>query len=745
LGEGFLYVGKSFPVDDAVAKVTGTLAYGGDVRWPGLLHVQLLLSTTAHGVVRRIDTARAEKLPGVAGVFTRFNTPETRFNRYGWGSLVPDETLFPSQVRFAGDRVAAVAATSLETARRAAALIEVEYEELPALLTPREALAPGAVAIHPGGNLIDEYDVELGTRPFLGDVLEVRSRTRTPMIHHAAIEPHVYLAACDDGKLTVFTPTQGIFLARSILADFFGLCENDVRVIKLPIGGSFGGKQEFIFEPLVAFLARATGSPVRLRLSREECMIAANARPAVDTVIRTTVTKDGVLGEFVADSTLDAGAYAGSAIDYAHALAKKVTRLYRIPYYRHTGRAVYTNKIVTGGARGWGSPEIVTAAEIHMDRVAAALGLDPVEFRLKNLVHPYDVDPAVNLSLGDARVRECLAEGARAFDWRKKHGEHPGSGRYRRGTGVACGAHKNGFVGASPDFTSTMLRMNGDGSLVLTATVHDVGCGVATTMRIIVAEVLAVDPNLVLVTRADTENTPFDFGCYGSRSTYVIGACALAAAQKLKERLLTLAAPLLEEPVERLTLRNGGVQAGVDGGKRISYRELARTVLNHADLLVAHTHHAVSNPGAYSVQFAGVEADTLTGLVRVTDFLAVGDIGRTINRATVEGQFQGAVQMGIGYALGEELLVDGRGRPANASFRKYHLVNAPDMPDVRVLLLEHAGDDGPFGAKSVGEIAAAPTAAAVVNAVNHALGTQLADLPLTPEKVLAALAALKKQ
>jgi CO/xanthine dehydrogenase Mo-binding subunit len=376
-----------------------------------------------------------------------------------------------------------------------------------------------------------------------------------------------------------------------------------------------------------------------------------------------------------------------------------------------------------------------------MDQVARRLKMDPVEFRLQNLVHPYDMDPVLNLSVGDARVIECLEKGAEAFHWKERFsGCKTDEGRYRRGVGVACGAHKNGMYGGFVDCTSMVLKMNEDGSLNLNASLHDVGCGTTTAMKIIVAEVLDIDPDLITVTEADTELTGYDPGCYGSRVTYNVGACAKETAEILKDKILGCVSFILQKPKEYLKVQNGHVVTIGTDQRGISYKEIAEKAVqeNYTDLSVAHTYYSPSNPGSYSVQFAEVIVDTATGLTRVTDFLAVGDVGRVLNRGMVEGQFQGAVQMGIGYALCEEVKIDDQGKPVNNSFKKYHMVNAPDMPDVKVLLIEHEGDDGPFGAKSVGEISAVPTAAAVINAVNHALGTSLSEMPLTPEKILDA-------
>jgi len=720
-----------------------------------MLYAKLLLSPIPHGIVKRIDTTRAEKVPGVVKIFSHFNAPHKMFNSCriipGQKFCIEDEPLFAARVKFAGERVAAVVADSLAAAREAVSLLDVEYEELPALLTTEEALNNKAVKIQPGGNLADQYEVEVGDSAPAADCLVVESVTQTQRTHHAAIEPHVCLAHYDgSGKLTVWTPTQGVFGVRSVLAEFFSLSYSRIRVIKIPIGGSFGGKQEYLFEAVTSFMAMETRRPVKLLLDREECIIQTRVRPAVKVKIKTAVSRSGELQEFIADTTLDAGAFTGSAVDYSRTLATKVPKLYRIPHYKHTGRAVYTNTVKSGGARGWGAPEIITAAEVHMDQVAKRLQMDPLELRLHNLVHPYDRDPVLNLSLGDARVRECLERGAEAFHWEERFHRHAQErGRYRRGVGLACGAHKNGMYGGFVDCTSMTLRMNEDGSLNLNASLHDVGCGTATAMKIIVAEVLDLDPDLITVTEADTELTGYDPGCYGSRVTYNVGACAKETAEKLKDKIMESAAFILQKPKEYLRMAEGHVFTIEGTGERrtLSYKEIAERAIreNYTDLGVAHTYYSPSNPGSYSVQFAEATVDTKTGLTRVTDFLAVGDVGRALNRGMIEGQFQGAVQMGIGYALCEEVKINDRGKPVNNSFKKYHLVNAPDMPDVKVLLIEHEGDDGPFGAKSVGEISAVPTAGAVINAVNHALGTSLSDMPLTPEKVLAAIKQTEDQ
>jgi CO/xanthine dehydrogenase Mo-binding subunit len=744
----FSYVGTYLPGSDAAIKARGALVYGSDIKLPNMLYAKLLLSEIPHGIVAGIDASRAEALPGVVAVFTCFNTPDTPYSRY---RLMPrqkscpeDETLFPRNVRYVGDRVAAVVATSQAVANAAVRLIKVAYEELPALLTADESLGSD-VRLHPQGNLLHEYRFDHG-EPQAADpeALVTTTCTKTQRIHQAAMEPHVCLAAYDGSEnLTIWSPSQGVFGARTVVADLLGLSYNRVRVIKVPTGGSFGAKQEFILEPLTAYLAMQVGKPVKLALDRRQCIRATTTRPPTASTIRTTVTPQGKLREMEVDTVFDAGAYATCSIDYAEAMAHKVPRLYRIPRYRHHGQVAYTNTPITGGARGWGAPEIITAVEVHLDLVAKQLGIDPVDLRLMNLVHPYDVDGATNLSLGDARVRDCLEQGAQAFRWKARRARPAADGPLRRGVGVACGAHKNSQTnGDFIDHSTMALKMNEDGSLALNASLHEIGSGVLASMKLIVAEVLQVSPERVAVREADTDVTPYDFGTYGSRVTYVCGACARAVAQLLKEQLLQTAAYLLKAPAASLVADNGRVHPAADPSTSLTYADIATTIKTKGgrDLIATYTHSATTNPGAYSAQFAEVEVDCETGLCTVTDFLAVGDVGQAINRGVVEGQFRGGAQMGIGYALCEDVVLDRRGRPCQTGFEDYRLATTLDLPDIGVLLIEHEADAGPFGAKSVGEIAAVPTAAAVVNAVNHALGTSLTDIPVTPAKILAALA-----
>ncbi|WP_148137218.1 xanthine dehydrogenase family protein molybdopterin-binding subunit [Candidatus Formimonas warabiya] len=748
--ENFDYVGRSYPIHDALGKVTGGLVYAGDMKFPGMLHAKLLLSPIAHGIIKEIDTQKAEELPGVVKVFSYKNSPSTSFSRY---RLLPeqencpaDQVLFPRKVRYYGDWVAVVVAEDADIAQEGIKLIDVKYEELPAVTDLSDALE-SETKIHETGNLIHQYGYTIGDGDQDGEDAEgnqviLESTVRTPKTHHATMETHVCVAQYDfSGKITIWSSCQGAFAVRTIVADFLGLSYNKVRVIKTPVGGSFGGKQEAILEPLAAFLAKETRSTVMLKLNRKECILSTMTRPEVETRLRTTCSPDGKLLKCDIDAVLDAGAYATNAMDYIGGTMGKIAKLYRIPHVNYQAKSVYTNCPVSGAMRGWGSPEFFTAVEVQMDQIAKKLKMDPVTFRLQNLVHPYDMDPVSKISLGNAGIIECLEKGAAEFDWYGRYPGSSGTGRFRIGVGFACAAHKTSMYGGGPEFSTMTLKMNEDGTFVLNTAVQDLGCGSVQSLRIIAGEALGIDPEQILVLEADTDSSPYDFGSYGTRVTYVCGVCTLKVANRVRDQILDVASRTLQVPKQYLKIQNGQVCYMKDKKLHLSFKEIGIISKNkyHLDIIATETYHGVSNPGAYGAHFAEVKVDRSTGLVKVTDYLAVHDIGQVINRSMCEGQVQGAVQMGIGYALCEEIALNARGQVINDSLKNYHVINAPDMPKVRVLLLERGGDDGPFGAKGIGEVAVVPVAAAVVNAVNHALGTDLSLLPLTPKKIVMAI------
>ncbi|WP_206808739.1 xanthine dehydrogenase family protein molybdopterin-binding subunit [Paradesulfitobacterium ferrireducens] len=746
------YVGRNLPLHDAVAKATGKIQYTGDMNFPGMLQAKILFSPLAHARIKKIDASAALALPGVAAVFSHENTPQTLYNSQVWFAgqeARADERLFHDTVRFVGDRVAAVVATDKKIAAKALGLIKVEYEELPALFDPEEALTENAVEIHPGGSPFFEKEFGCGnpSETFKQAELIVEDRVETPKIHHAAMETHVCIAVPDhSGKITVYTPCQILYSVRLVVAEVLGLPYNKVRILKTPMGGSFGGKQEVTIEPLAAFFAQATGKPVKIEYNRQESIISTRTRTRTIGYVRTAVDQNGKILAREVKTIVDTGAYTSNGAIVSMAMGKKLFRLYRIENQVYRVQAVHTNTPVAGAARGYGSPQIHAITEINLDHVANRLGLDPVEFRLRNLVHPYDEDLSGGPSLGNARIIDCVEEGAKLFRWHERRTQAEAgrstNGRFRRGVGMACATHSNGYFGAFQDFTTMTLRMLEDGSMILNSGIHELGCGTVTTMKQIIAEVLDINPDRIEAPEGDTETSPYDVGSQASRVTHICGAGALKAARKVKEIFRREASKILGCEPEDVVMRSEIVWSKHKPEEKMTYGEMVRLIQqkNRTEIIATETYQAADNPGSYGANFVEVEVDTLTGLVRVIDLLAVHDVGKAINPGFVKGQIYGGVQMGIGLALSEDLQIDPKsGKAKGDSFARYHLINAPDMPSVEVLLIEKGGDLGPFGAKSIGEIATCPTAPAVVNAVNHALGTNLTTLPLTPERILAAL------
>lgn len=731
------YVGARIPLHDAAAKVTGRISYTGDMDFAGMLHVKILFSPYPHAKITRLDTDGAFSVPGVVAVFSHLNSPATTFNSQVWFAgqqAIEDEVLFSETMRYVGDRVAAVVAETEAAAELGVQRLKVEYEQLPVVIAAKDA-APFAEKELSVGSVADGF---AAARIVVEDVVE------TPKVHHAAMEPHVCIAVPDcNGKITVYAPCQILVSVRLIVARVLGLPLNKVRVIKTPLGGSFGGKQEVILEPLCAYMAQATGRPVRVAFDRTASIISTRTRTKTIGRVRTGVDEDGRIVAREVDLLVDTGAYTSNGVVLSIAMGKKLFRLYRIPHQLYRASIVHTNTPVGGACRGYGSPQIHAITEINLDNVARRLNMDPAELRLRNLVRPGDADPSGGPPLGNARVVECVTAGMDAFRWAERRTRPADTGRFRRGVGMACGTHGNGYFGAPyPDFTAMTLRMLEDGSLVLTAGLHELGCGTVTIMKQIIAEVMEIDPERIEAPEGDTETSPFDSGCQASRTTFVCGACALRAAERLRDFLRTEAASVLSCPPEQVMMADGAIWDAETPEKRHTYGDIATLVQwrNERELLVTETYTSQANPGSYGANFAAVEVDTFTGMVRVTDFVAAYDIGRAINPALAEGQVFGGVQMGIGMALCEEITFDAAtGRPKQDGFSRYHLINAPDMPPVRVVLIEKCEEYGPFGAKSIGEMATVPTAAAVVNAVNHALGTNLTTLPMTPERVLAAI------
>ena len=741
------YIGTSVPIHDALGKVTGTLRYAGDVNLPGMLHVALLTSPIPHGLVKEVRVEKALAHPGVVDVLHCFNTTGERFNRYRnihGQKLIHQEQVFPQRVRLIGDRVACVIAETPQAAKAALALIEVEYEVLPYATDAKTVLETGVLddmfaegAVYPVPEMIH------GELPDLSEAVEVSTTAHFDRQNHVTMETQACVADYDPltGNVTVYSPNQTVHGVRTVLADLFHIPYHKMRVIKATMGGSFGSKQEWMAEPVAVAAALHTGRPVKIVFTREQAMLSTITRGTFDGNITLHASKEGKILAMDLDTIVDAGAYLSNSQDYCAVISGKLFRCYMFPYARYNGRAVCTNSPVSGAFRSWGTAELYLLIEHSLNMMAQKLGLDPTEFRLKNVAKLGDVDRKTDQPLGDIRIGDCIEQGRDRFCWFEKKEAaktfNAQNGRFRRGVGIGCGGHGNSYFPRREDFGTVQMRVSEDGTVLVNISLHDHGCGTVTAFQMMIAETLGIPIEKVSVREGDSAVTPLDVGCFASRTTYVLGRVAVDCAEKLKDLLKGALAQAKQRDPEAMTVEDGHV---VTAGEQYSFADIAQIALHELqeELMVTHQFVSDSNPGVTGAHFAHVEVDTKTGMVSVLDYLAMQDIGQVINRGITVAQIQGAIAMGTGTALTEHMLPDKNGR-FTSSLKDYHLRNCPEVPSAEVGFVEAGSINGPFGAKSIGELAIVPVAPAIVGAINDALGTQMNDLPLTPDRIMQEL------
>lgn len=749
-------VGAPTPVLDARLKVTGQLRYVDDMTLPGMLHAKVLFSPRAHARITAIDTSLAEAVPGVRAVVTHRDAPHTLYNSNGEDAdILPCERILDERVHYVGDRVAAVAADTPEAAAKAVGLIKVEYEDLPAYLDPEAAAAEGAFPINP--QVRPNGNVLIPVEKAAGDVdgalaaadLVVEGRFEVPAIHHAALEPHVALASYDaSGKLTVYTPTQDAFGQRANLARALGLPESRVRVVNPGMGGGFGGKIDLVCEPIAALLSMKCGRPVKLTYTRAEDMQSGPTRHAEVIYSRMGFAKDGTMVACDYHVYLSCGAASGGSMSVAWAAGGKFFKLFRAPNLRYRATPAYTNRPSAGAMRGFGSPQLFFVMASQINEAARRLGIDACDLYLKNLNDPDTID-LQGEDVGDMRAADCVRRGRELFGWDGRvarmradaGGRDEGGPRYL--TGVACSVapHGSSLFGIMPDTCGVMVKMNLDGTISLFTGVSDMGNGSNTTQAMLVSEELGIPLDHIAVVRSDTETTLFDVGAFGSRGTYVGGGAALACAREAKALVLREASELLGVASSEIRLCDDGAQVASDPDRRVSMLDIARHAHDkERDIAVAHMHGTTAAPISAGAHFAEVRVDTETGHVDVVSYVAVHDVGRPLNPMGLEGQVAGGVQMGLGYALSEGVVLDELGRQPRHNMRDCHLFRAIDMPrDLRIEFLDGCEHTGPYGAKSVGECGTVPVAGCIAAAVSAAVGHEFRTLPIREEDVLCAL------
>ena len=750
--QDYTYIGANTPIAQAALKATGQMMYTADMKLPHMLHAKVLFSSRPHARIRSIDTARAEALPGVHAVVTHKNTPNRYYN--SCGEVLDDfmtEQLFSPVVRYVGDKVAAVAADTEKIAEAALKLIDVEYEDLPANYDPEHAMDETATVIHDHGKL-ERGNLILTVAQSSGDVDEAMAKAdrifsgvyECPAIHHGAMETHASLAVYDaEGMLTVYTPSQDTFAMRRNLSRIFDLPMSKVRVSVPAIGGAFGGKIDLITEPIAAALAMKTGRPVRLIYTRTEDICSTRNRHAMRLYLKTGVMNDGTIVAEDMRVFVNAGAYASGTTSVVWAMCGRLFKVHRCPNVRFVGYPVITNTTIGGPMRGFGSPQLFFAQQRQMNTIAKALGIDMLELQHINLTNQQGADPRNQVPHGNARPIDCLNRAAALMDYEaaKREQEQSRGGRYRIGVGIGVGAHGNGMFGVKPDITGLILKMNCDGTCVLFTPSNEMGNSSVTLQKQMVAETLGMPLSDIDCVEADTRLTPYQLGDYSSRGTFVSGHGALKIALHMRELLSEVAARMLNTPAEGLRYENRMVS--VPDGSAVSLEEIVQYAREHdqKELMCADSFASEAAIMSYGAHIAKVRVDTETGETQVLSYAAVHDVGKAINPLSVTGQIEGALQMGLGNALSEEMGVDERtGAVKNRTFKRYKMLYAGDMPrELHVEALDSFEPAGPYGAKSIGECSVVPTLSAIGNAVANALEMEMNSLPMTKEKILAAL------
>ncbi|MCX5832794.1 MAG: xanthine dehydrogenase family protein molybdopterin-binding subunit [Deltaproteobacteria bacterium] len=747
-------VGKKITKRDAPLKVTGGATYIQDLKIPGMLYGGILYSKYAHAKILKLDTAKAERLPGVVAVITAADVP----NNFRIGIMKDNPPLKTGRVRSTRDEIAAVAAVSAEIAAAALELIEVEYEELPGIFDPLEAMQEGAPLVH---EEMKSNILKMPWKLICGDVEAAKKESahvvsdtfRTQWVTHCCLGTSGCIAVLDmSNNLTMYSNTQIPSLAQNDYFEAlatFGFKGRRVRVIQCAIGGGFGSKLDtYAYEYIAILLAMKTRKPVKLVFSREEEFFATSPRQCTITKISQGCDKDGRLTFREMEMVLDNGAYTSWGATTPSVMMMPISSLYKVPNIKYVAKCVYTNNTYSQAMRGYGNPQATFAIESSLDQLAEKAGIDPYELRFRNANEPGELTPQ-NFKVTSCGMKECMAEVAQRLDWKGKKGNGKG-----RGVGMASLIHVGGGARVyKSDGCGTIIKMDDHGKVDVLTGATEIGQGSETVLAQIVAEVLGVAIDDINVINNDTDVCPWDVGAHASRSTFVAGNSALGAAQKIRKQMLAVAAKNLGVDPAALDIKNGVVFSTQDKEKSIPLSKVLRKVhyAPGGNMFTAENFYDPPNENfdkdfkgnlsvayAYGVHGVEVEVDRETGQVKILNYIAAHDVGKAINPMLLEGQIYGGGLMGIGYALGETMIYE-KGRLKNGNFLDYKMPTAKDVPPVQAVIVETDEQAGPFGAKGIGEPGLVPTAPAIANAIYDAVGVRIRDLPITPEKVLRAL------
>lgn len=747
-------IGQSAHRVDAVAKVTGRARYTDDYFRPDMLFAKYVRSTIAHGRVTSIDTSRAEAMPGVEAIFTFEDVPPIKYATAGHPYAldrskadVADTLILDRNVRYMGDEIAVVVAEDELTASKALEQIEVAYEAYTPLVTYEQVLSEEARRIHADrSNIMGEHQFEVG-----GDLKDAFGRAEvvhegqyeTRMLQHVHIENHSAFAYMDDLEhIVIVSSTQIPHIARRIVGEALAIPWGRIRVIKPYIGGGFGNKQDVVLEPMVAFLTtKLDGRPVKISMSREECMLCTRNRHPMRASVRIGAMKDGTMVARDMDAIFNTGAYASHGHSIAAASGSKNALLYPRTAIGYHARTIYANIPIAGAMRAYGSPQVVFAMESAVDDTARMLGIDPVNFRLKNVAVQDDLNPLNQKPIQSCGLIECLEKGRDMIDWTKKQSAWKNqSGNLRQGVGVACFSYGTGTYPVNVEVAGARIILNQDGSVHVQTGATEIGQGSDTVVAQMVSQTIGLPLEWIhIVTSQDTDITPFDPGAFASRQAYIVGNAVYQAASELKSKILDYVRHMTELPVTVLDIVGTNVVRTDQAGQVVaSLRDVALDAYYHVDrggqLTADVSLKTLANPATFGCTFAHIMVDIALCRIQIQEIINLHDSGIILNHSTARGQVEGGMAMAIGAALSEQVLIDPEtGRVHNNNMLDYKVPTMIDLPDLGSAFIEVPEPTAPYGNKSLGEPPVISPPPAIRNALLDATGVAVNELPLSPQ------------